>query len=126
MNTIRLTTGQACAILHRLEVADCIRNVFDDTDHLYHLADPVEACARELASMLLVRPLFPRLEVDPDDEVTREVLREAIEGSTWIAVALSESPQAAGIAARQLREAARKLEIGLGLPAHEIIIPDER
>jgi hypothetical protein len=120
MTTIAFTPAQTAALLHRLYASDVIAEVFADTDGMEHLADTAAATANDLARQLINYRI-----VRVTTEVEREVMIEAVEGSTWVAVhdADDTPPQARGAARRALREAAAGIEHALQLKPGTIDVP---
>lgn len=115
MTLLTFTPHEAEALCHRLDAADCIASCFADTPELaHHKAEDVEADCHKLAATLRrgealnAAALFER---------TREVLVEAVEGSTWNGVhdSADVSPQRRAAARRALRSAAEKIAQAFGL-----------
>lgn len=115
MHLLHFTPHEAEALRHRLDAADCIADVFADTEDLAYMSrELVEETARRL-SIMIGQPL----QVDPHDPLTREILMEAVEGSTWNGVHDSDevSPQRRAAARRALQSAADKIAQAFGVPA---------
>jgi hypothetical protein len=125
MKTIKFTNGEAVALLHRMESWDCFVQVFADTDGLEHLADLApERCEFFARSLLQGRTVL----VDEASEVDREVLKEAIEGSTWVAVNdpdndTGNTNQRMTGAYYALVHAAKKIADAFGIPKEDIEVP---
>lgn len=83
MKTIKFTNSEAIALLHRLSCWDCFEDVFRDTDGLEHLADGAWDCVKSFHDQLAKTRTIT---VDENSEMHREVMVEAIEGNTWVAV----------------------------------------
>ena len=117
MTTVRLTPTKSHRdiILHRLSCADCISEVFADTDGLEHLAEPAYSECVELGNQLWMKNY---LEIDPNSELHREIIKEVIEGNTWIATVTSfnfpNSPAEVG-ARRALNNVAKYLTKETGI-----------
>lgn len=123
MKTITFTKAQAAAVLHRMECGDCIAEVFNDTDHLMHMADAVEARAFVLATELTATGCVT---IDPTSELDTALMLETIEGSTWVAVHdnTEVSRQALSASEQTLKTAAATIECAFDLPAGSIEVPE--
>ena len=113
MIAIDFTPHEAEALRHRVEVADCIVQVFADTDGLDHYteADVDHACAR-----LALQLHNGKVRAPDDDKLLEEVLVELVEGSTWNAChdCVEVSTQRRTAAARALQSAANKIARAYG------------
>lgn len=123
---LKFTKGEAEAILHRLTLWDVFPEVFGDTDGLEHLAEDAEVRCQEFVREL---EQFGHVVADPASELDREVLREAIEGSTWCAMFDPRNDdrntqQILTAAHKMLRQCATKVEGFFGLPNGAFAVPD--
>lgn len=113
---VQFTEREAEALLHRLELADCIEQVFADTPDLEDLAPRVEDRAHALRSQL---EGSKAVTVNPDDRLDRELMTEAIEGSTWIAcVSYAPKQDQKRLYAQHekiLRSAAKRIQVAFGM-----------
>ena len=129
MPIIKFTPAEQAALLHRLEIPDAITEVFADSDHLEHMTALAGPAADDLARQLTN---YGHVIVEPTSnthlthEARRQVLIEAIEGSTWIAVHdnADTSLQKLSAVRRSLATAAAKIETALALEAGIISIPE--
>lgn len=124
---IAFTPAQARALLHRLESWDCICEVFSDTEGLEHLANDAAARTTELAREL---EATGAVTVDADSELDREILGEAIEGSTWAAIHDPENDtnntrQAHTAAVAALRGARDRIAAAFGMAPRDIEVPTQ-
>lgn len=127
MTTLRIefTAGQRDALLWRLELGDCIAEVFADTQGLEHLS----ALAEE-RSRVLCRQLESQRSLDAsDDELDREILCEAIAGSTYLAAHDPDSdtantPQKFAAAKRCLNGAWERIAKAYSLPLDHLVLPE--
>ena len=120
MNMLRFTTGETQAILHRLEIGECIAEVFADTDGIEHLAPLVEARAREMAFQL---SKTHNIESKGDCELDMEILVDCLDGSTWYEVHEGygeASNQKLTAITNSLRSAAAKVEAFYNIPRGDI------
>lgn len=123
MKTIKFTPAQAACMLHRLECFDCLEQVFGDTEGLEHLAplvwDQAESFTRQLINNRCIT-------FDPASELDFELLKEAIEGNTWLAVHESDgvSRQALTAARCAIKQCAAIIEQAMGWPEGEVVIPE--
>ena len=83
MKTIKFTSREQQALLHRLTLWDCIHDVFSDTEGLEHLA---EAAVERSQTLVIELEKSSTVTVDESSELDRELLIEAIEGNTWVAI----------------------------------------
>jgi hypothetical protein len=126
--TLHFTPAQARALLHRLESWDCIVDVFADTDDLAHLADAAAGRSQELGEELLrTGELYVWVKGDRA-ELDREILREAVEGSTWPAIHdpqgnTDNTPQGHAGACRALWNAWERIADAYGLDTDDIDFP---
>lgn len=123
--SINFTPGEARALLHRLESWDCICEVFADTEGLEHLASDAAGRTSELARELQATGAVT---VDADSELDREILVEAIEGSTWPAIHDPEgntdnTRQAHTAAVRCLASARDRIAATFGMAPSDIDLP---
>lgn len=90
---IKLTKTESDILRHRLEIGDCIADALPE----YHPEDVMD-----VAQLLLNRLTFDEINTSDADEIgvnmTKAVLADAVEGSTWIAASISEGvrPQTVG------------------------------
>lgn len=129
MPIINFTPGECAALLHRLECADAISDVFNDTDGLEGLSCLVDSEANDIARQLTNygHVVFDdTTRNDPHLLTRRAVLIEAVAGSTWVGVHdnAETSLQKMAAARRSLITAAAKIEAALGLEPHSIAIPE--
>jgi hypothetical protein len=120
---IKLTPHERNAIVHRLGLGANIAEVFADSDEMMHLAAEAEERADELCVGL---EKTGTLTIN-GTELDAEIVREAIEGSTWNGVHADEgevTPQRRTAARRALESAAQKIEAALGLEAGDFRIPE--
>lgn len=125
MKTIKFTNSEALALLHRLSLWDCFGIVFADTDGMEHLAEGARGCAKELHDQV---EKYRQVTVDETSEMHREVMVEAVEGSTWVSVNdpyndTNNTHQKATAAYYALVHAAAKIETAFGLDRYEIEVP---
>jgi hypothetical protein len=83
MKQMQFTEAQKQAILHRLDIGECIAEVFADTDGMGHLSVDAAARARAMAQELKATGIITS---DSGCELDREILIDCIDGSTWYAV----------------------------------------
>jgi hypothetical protein len=106
---LHLTEGEKAALEDRLSMPDLFVQVFTDTpegeEPCGYAGDQIEEAVGIVAADVDRGLLFT---ADMDD-LQKAVLREAIEGSTWIANA-DDTPQAKNGARRVLESLAEKLE----------------
>lgn len=121
--TIQFTANQAAALLHRLELAEVFADVFSDTEGMEHLAGGAEETANNLARQLINNGCVT---IETTSEQDREVLIEAIAGSTWVAVhdTADVSRQKQAAVRRSLQSAAATIEATFRLDAGHIAIPE--
>ena len=119
---ITFTPAEREAVAHRLGVAENIAEVFLDTDGLEHLAPIAEDRARALC---LEIERTGAVTVDGDSELDREIMVEALAGSTYAAGFIDESPQKQAAIRRALESASAKIEAAFGLDPGEIDVPLE-
>lgn len=116
---IQFTRGEARAVQHRLDLWDSFEEVFADTEGLEHLAPKAAERAKDLSWQLQTQGY-----VDvTDSDLDREIMLEAIEGSTWPAVHNGKSPQAYLGAVRCLYNAAQRIADVYGLDLADISFP---
>lgn len=115
---VTFSPEQREALVHRLELYDCFGEILVFT--LPGVADDIiEAAARGLYQAL---SSDPQILLNSDNEIEKEVLVEAIEGSTWVAAVSDDAPKRAG-AIRTLENAAKKIEEAYGLREGYIEVP---
>lgn len=119
MAYLTFTPKARAAVLHRLEIHDCISEVFADTDGMEHLAGLVEARAIEMIKQLNE---FGKVFSDPASELDMELLRECVEGSTWVGICEPYSNEERQAKAH-LRVAAKIIEQFYCLEPGEIEVP---
>lgn len=81
MNTVRLSKIEADAIIHRLEVPDCIADALEGDFDAEAISDAAETLLKRAESG----------SVWCDTVVEREVLIDSVEGSTWVACAYGDA-----------------------------------
>lgn len=115
---IKLTKRQSEALRHRLDVSDALADVFEDE----HDRSDVEHVCDLLLSGLTTGAIVTAAADSFSPVLTRKVIRDCIEGSTWIAVNDCDAPddkRAAG-AYRTLEGLAEAVRDYIG---HECRIP---
>lgn len=103
------TPAQIDAILHRLECPDCIADALDAD------LSAVQSWCDLHASTLKAGGFITA----PVTDLEREILADAVEGSTWAVDDADGTPQAHAGRVRALRAAAEKLR-GLGVEIGEV------
>lgn len=125
MKTLKFTNAESLALLHRLSAWDCICEVFADTDDMEHLSEPAAGRTQELHDQLAASRTVV---VDETSELDRQILTEAIEGSTWVAIHdplndTNNSHQKMTAAYYALVHAAKKIASAFGFDPHDIEVP---
>ncbi len=115
---IKLTETQVELLMHRLDIPDNIAQAFTDT----HPEDPPCEWSTEslvVAAHLVARQVRSAVIFEKTlAPIEREVLVEALEGSTW-AVLVAEDPVKARVANRAMRDLAAKFHAA-GLSVGEL------
>ena len=87
MTNIQLTDMEVDILCHRLEIADVIADCLFNTDEDFTF-DDVEFTARTLHDTINATKTLPN--ASDLDNIDKEVLAEAIEGSTWFPIMQQE------------------------------------
>lgn len=120
---ITLTIAQREALMHRLELGDCIAEVFQDTEYLTHFSG-VEDRAREMVKSVYA---YGYLLVH-DCELDKAILTECIEGSTYLAMFdpmnhTKNTAKGLKAAERVLKNLRKKIADALNIPETDIQLP---
>ena len=119
MLAAKLTDRQELALLHRLELVDCLAEVLSDDSEgpAKWTSATVEAAAWRLLAYLKKNHELPHGGVS---ELEKAILVDCVEGSTWVA-GVTDLPQHRAGAIRTLRSLAEKM-VKLGY-AEEVDVP---
>ncbi|WP_087864420.1 hypothetical protein [Comamonas thiooxydans] len=127
MDTYRIefSPAQRAALLWRLQQGDLIAEVFADTSDLEHLQELAAARADDLQRQLVTHGHL----VVNADELDREILSEAIAGSTYLSAFdpannTDNTPQGLAAAKRSLAGAWTRIAQAYTLSLDDIVLPE--
>jgi hypothetical protein len=107
--TLNLTRKEMEALQHRLEVPDALQDVFAED----YAPEDVSTIVMEIMRGCNPHTYQVNLEqaLGYSEGITKAVLRDCVEGSTWVAVALGESERKGSAAIRTLEGLAGKIHV---------------